>query len=415
MIESISIRGFQSHKDTELVFVPGINAIIGASSHGKTAIIRALEWDRTNRPLSDRYINDGMKFAHVAVKLDGHIAERYRDRSSKNEYKFDGQEFSAMGSDVPDCITNAFDFAELNVQGQFDPYFLLYESGGQKAAFINRILRLDEGDELLKWLNSERRRADSDVKTYRANVETLTESLKRFENLDEFGSKLDIYEKKNADASMKQMRFDMVTTFVASAHQLQGKLKALPDYDAKLRKLGALEKRVTETNAKKVAAYKKQADITVIRNATADVCDTLAAMPDYDAKLKALAALEKRIADKTMKFVAAERSLLTLEKLTHEAIRTKKELDSIHIPKGFNKKANAYETKFAEHRTHNDRLFAVDRCLDNMDRHSSRIDTCVAKLSGLKKELTGMEAKLTHCDRCGSKLTEATRKQLLGE
>ena len=51
MIRKLNIQNIQSHKNTELEFSPGINAIVGSSNNGKSAILRALYWVRYNRPL----------------------------------------------------------------------------------------------------------------------------------------------------------------------------------------------------------------------------------------------------------------------------------------------------------------------------------------------------------------------------
>ena len=50
MITSLSIKNWQSHKDTKLDFVNGVNVIIGVPNSGKTAVLRALLWLIENRP-----------------------------------------------------------------------------------------------------------------------------------------------------------------------------------------------------------------------------------------------------------------------------------------------------------------------------------------------------------------------------
>ena len=42
MIKKISIKNIQSYRETELELSKGINAIVGSSNNGKTAILRAL-------------------------------------------------------------------------------------------------------------------------------------------------------------------------------------------------------------------------------------------------------------------------------------------------------------------------------------------------------------------------------------
>ena len=51
MITKISIKNIQSHKNSTLELSPGINAIVGSSNNGKSAILRAFYWARYNRPL----------------------------------------------------------------------------------------------------------------------------------------------------------------------------------------------------------------------------------------------------------------------------------------------------------------------------------------------------------------------------
>ncbi|MCK9524299.1 MAG: AAA family ATPase, partial [Limnochordia bacterium] len=39
MIEKLTLKNFQSHKHSELEFAPGLNAIIGQSDSGKSALL----------------------------------------------------------------------------------------------------------------------------------------------------------------------------------------------------------------------------------------------------------------------------------------------------------------------------------------------------------------------------------------
>ena len=55
MIKSLSIKNYQSHKDSYLEFSEGVNCILGGSDNGKTAIIRAINWIMTNRPLGESF------------------------------------------------------------------------------------------------------------------------------------------------------------------------------------------------------------------------------------------------------------------------------------------------------------------------------------------------------------------------
>ena len=50
MIKEISIKNFQSHKDSHIELSDGVNIIVGASDSGKSSLIRAIKWLATNRP-----------------------------------------------------------------------------------------------------------------------------------------------------------------------------------------------------------------------------------------------------------------------------------------------------------------------------------------------------------------------------
>lgn len=173
MIESISLHNFQSHEDTMFQLHPGINAIIGASDKGKSAVLRGLSWVVFNRPSGDGFISDWAKTekgaiqagkaARVTLRMDGR--EVVRERSSeRNSYIVDGQEFDAVRADVPEAVTEALRMGEVNVQRQHDAPFLVSASAGEVARFFNRQVRLDDIDTAHKLIDSKKRDAVAAVR-----------------------------------------------------------------------------------------------------------------------------------------------------------------------------------------------------------------------------------------------------------
>ena len=81
MIHSIKIQNIQSHKDTQLEFNPGINAIVGSSNNGKSAILRALYWVVYNRPLG----TDNL-LSHWAFDKKGNQLASLSSVSSQGKY-----------------------------------------------------------------------------------------------------------------------------------------------------------------------------------------------------------------------------------------------------------------------------------------------------------------------------------------
>ena len=82
MIQSLKIINFQSHEDSTLDFVPGVNMILGASDSGKSAIIRALKWLVWNRPNGDAYRSNWGGETSVQAFFDGFGVERSKDKEN---------------------------------------------------------------------------------------------------------------------------------------------------------------------------------------------------------------------------------------------------------------------------------------------------------------------------------------------
>ena len=50
LLKSLKIENFQSHPNTEVEFADGVTAFVGESTHGKSAILRALKLLWYNKP-----------------------------------------------------------------------------------------------------------------------------------------------------------------------------------------------------------------------------------------------------------------------------------------------------------------------------------------------------------------------------
>ena len=68
MIDSITLKNFQSHINTKLVFSKGINVIVGRSNSGKTACLRGINLVNSNRPLGTDFIHHGAKESEITIE-----------------------------------------------------------------------------------------------------------------------------------------------------------------------------------------------------------------------------------------------------------------------------------------------------------------------------------------------------------
>jgi len=190
MIKKLSIQNYQSHRDTELEFHPGVNAIIGESDQGKSAIFRSLWWLYKNRPVG---LNDASFWIRERDKLidefsatietEKGIITRVRS-GDRNSYLLPTQVFDAIGTDVPTQVEEFLNFSEVNIAEQHAPHFLLSQSGPDIARFLNRVVRIDIIDTVLSNIDMTKRAVSKDIKQHTSTIESLRKEIDTYQWVD---------------------------------------------------------------------------------------------------------------------------------------------------------------------------------------------------------------------------------------
>lgn len=199
MIKVISIKNFQSHADSTLEFSDGVNAIIGPSDSGKTAIIRAIRWLVWNRPLGDEMRSNWGGDTSVEIVIDDKLCTRIRTNKI-NRYILGTDAlskallFDAIRQDVPEEVQKALNMNEINLQMQLDSPFLLSNSPGEVGAHFNRIAHLDMIDIGTRNVQSWTRSIEQDIRSGEQYLHQQEEELKKYEHLDEFEHRLQVLE-----------------------------------------------------------------------------------------------------------------------------------------------------------------------------------------------------------------------------
>lgn len=216
MIKSIRLENFQAHKETVLELHPGVNVIAGSSNSGKSSILRALNWAVYNRPSGDAFVSHWARDdkgnqkgdTSVTLTLDNGTIERRKSKSTKNTYKVNETVLEAIGLDVPEEVSKALNFTEVNTQRQHDAPFLLSDSPGEVARFFNKIVHFDAIDQYLSALESKKRKAKADAENAKKNAERIKEELEKYTWVKQAEKLIDRIAKKEELVETQKYAFD---------------------------------------------------------------------------------------------------------------------------------------------------------------------------------------------------------------
>lgn len=211
-IKQIEIKNFQSHKNTKIDLSENINLFIGTSTHGKSAIIRALLWVITNRPMGTSFIsywNEDETKVKVILS-DGNMIERKRSEHFNGYIINEEIELEALRADVPEQVQKLFNLADYNIQQQFDSPFLLSDSSGQVAQFLNKVIKIDDIDKMLKLIEQKKRKTKTDLTYLEESIEKNKVELKNLSWVDLVEMDIMKAEELSITIDKDKNRFDLI-------------------------------------------------------------------------------------------------------------------------------------------------------------------------------------------------------------
>ncbi len=244
MINSLQLQNFRSHKNTTLDFHKGINIFTGTSGHGKTNIIRALNWVINNKPSGDAFRSkwggDTSVTIYIGNKKEWMID---RQRGKENIYALSklgtrAEFFKSFGQDVPNEIKQLLNFSSLNLQGQFESPFLLAISGGEVARYLNKIVHLDKIDVSLFNINKTLKDEKTDLEYANTELEEVQEKVSTFDWIDEAEGCLVKLESFESSLREKRIKY---TKLIEWINKIEG-------CDIEIEKISQLTKYESEVN-----------------------------------------------------------------------------------------------------------------------------------------------------------------------
>lgn len=268
MIGTLSIKGFQSHEETFLLLSPGLNAIVGETDCGKSAILRACVWGRWNRPLGTSFVRNGETDCEVAfrVKQGDEWLWVIRERSGKaNGYRIGNRsrgiaDFPLAGRDVPQEVVDLLGLDPISVQRQFDLPYLLFSTPGQAAREINQYTHLDKGDELTSAIAKDISQLQSGAQEKKAELGQVEEEIAAFEWLAPCGRAVDSLERAAKEAIRVSEDADILEQQICRAARISKEIsdqgRALQERSAQVRAAKKALGRYQEAEADVVACEK---------------------------------------------------------------------------------------------------------------------------------------------------------------
>lgn len=339
MIERLTIRNYQSHKDTELRLAPGVNIIHGASDCGKSAVLRALLWAVTNRPSGESNRSEWGGDTAVCLSLsEGICVSRVRSKS-ENKYlitssKGQGQELLRLGVDVPEEVTRALNMGEVNVQQQLDAPFLLSESAGEVARQLNAIANLEVIDTATVNVAREVRRYAEEERAQTSELARVVAEIQQFDGLPEQEASLVKTEQLIAQRDEDQWTRDLLSDIIQNVRHAEQALTAAGDiegmekqfeavhslYEAMRRKTVLLAE--VDDLVNEIAATEREVVDVAARAAAGDELRALmGGMATVDRECLSLQSLKttlEKVESVARQAVAAENDLKKHEKAFHD-------------------------------------------------------------------------------------------------
>lgn len=194
-ISRVQVHGYQSLHDLDIE-LDSFTLIVGESDSGKSAFIRALRGWAQNQS-GDSFVTVGRKSSSVKVSLDDGSEVTWNKPA--NEYLLgDGlthRTFSKAGRTVPDEIREHTGFVDvvfdedysdlINFASQFDPPFLLTESGTRIAKVFGKLSGTEYIYNAQRLAAKDIQNAKSDLAAAQSQLSYAQNELLKYTDLDD--------------------------------------------------------------------------------------------------------------------------------------------------------------------------------------------------------------------------------------
>lgn len=244
MIDRIAIHNFQSLKSVDIT-LGKLTVVVGPSSSGKTALMRALRALASN-VRGSQFITQGTKKASISAHTaNGVITLERSEAGGTYKLSLNGADkvYTKLGGAVPEDITRALNLqpittesSSINFAGQFDRPYLLDDSGATVARVLGELTNVSTIFAAVREANRRRTAASSTLKTRKADFEGLKDQAAKFKALPQQQEAIKAAEKayeRAVDIQGSLTRLEQMLDTVETAELLlaQTVIPDVPDID----------------------------------------------------------------------------------------------------------------------------------------------------------------------------------------
>lgn len=208
MITLLKIRNFQSHHKSILKFHHGVNAIIGNTDSGKTAIFRAFNWLTGNSftKVNFRSYWGGRTSVKIVTSENNTIVRSTGKKG--NSYSINGTLLKAFGKTIPVEVTDILNIKDINYQSQHSPPFMLSNTAGEVARMLNKFANIDIVDS--SQLNATRsvRYINDSITELKEQISIHKEKLLKFNFIP--GLEKDVSILEDLDSKLQQLEKEKI-------------------------------------------------------------------------------------------------------------------------------------------------------------------------------------------------------------
>lgn len=238
MLKSAHVRGFQLVKDLKVDF-GDVSALIGESERGKSSFFRGIESAIINARGS-KFIRTGESACSVLLETTKGTVEWKKKREGSATYIVTTEGKREVFEKVEECPELARKvlglypvqfgediFLTVNLAGQFEPPFLIFDTGTVVAKVLGKFTRLDEVYGAVRIANKDLQNLRHDEQARRKDLEAATARLEEHEGADKLEPLLLSLERMAKKLQVTEASLERLESGLVEARTLQNKVESL--------------------------------------------------------------------------------------------------------------------------------------------------------------------------------------------